>query len=112
MQKEEPRELKYCIIIEARDEQNVMEPYFAHMVKHKTKQLIIRLIVPKEKIVEKVRKMTYADLKMDICVQGNTDDCLLQEYAYGDEKEKMVYEYSVPDANVNYTYALEWGFTS
>lgn len=105
----EPRELRYCIIIEARDEQNIMEPYLAHMITHKTERLSIRLIVPKGEIVEKVRRIVYADLKMDICVQEDFDDCRLPGSDDGDNRE--IYEYSVVNANVNYTYALEWVFT-
>lgn len=106
-----PRDLNYCVIMEARDEENVMEPYLAHMVTHKTDQLNIRLIVPKTntQFVEKVHSVIYADLKMDICVQGDSGDSLISGEPLGDNK--VVYEYSVPNANVNYTYGLEWGFT-
>lgn len=105
----ESRELKYCLVMETRDEQGIMEPYFAYMVMHKTEHLSIRLIVPKGKIVENVCRVAYADLSMDICVHKDGDDCRLPESDDMDNKE--IYEYSVMDANVNYTYALEWGFT-
>lgn len=111
------RELKYCIVIEARDEQNVMEPYFAHMVKYKTEKLNIRLVVPKngtEKIVDQVKQTVYADIKMDLCVQKDTNinQNINLEDGFECDKEKTVYNYSIDNANVNYTYALEWVFTS
>ena len=80
-----------------------MEPYLAHMVKNDTKKLILRLVSPKG-MLENVKKVIYADLDMKIKVK--------EDMVEAEEKDNnQIYEYMVENANINYTYAIEWKFS-
>lgn len=97
--------LKYQTITKVKDEKEVMEPYLAHMVKNRTDKLILRVVAPKELLHHVVASM-YADLDMNTKVReealkckGNTEDM-----------QSEIYEYCIENANINYTYAIEWKF--
>lgn len=99
--------LKYAVLTKAKDEKNVMEPYLAHMVKHKTEKLILRVTFQKaEHGVDDVRATTYADIKMNTLVEEMPLDIKYEN------SDTIVYELIVDNANVNYTYAIEWNFKS
>lgn len=102
----EPRKkdqkLHYKILTNLKDEKHVMEPHLAHMVKNDTKELTLRVVTPKKMITDVVLAI-YADLRMETkvsesVVEGKTS------------KNNEIYEKVIPDANVNYTYAIEWKF--
>lgn len=79
-----------------------MEPYFAHMVKNLTKKLKIIVKAP-ENLLRDVKTTMYADLEMKTKIkESNIQGNLMDNYV------EFVYEIS--DANVNYTYAIEWNF--
>lgn len=96
--------LKYKICTKAKDEKNIMQPYLAHMVKNKTEELELRIVCKKgEELLQKVKASTYADLNMNILVK--------QTDIEPDEKEDaIIYIFKITDANVNYTYAIDWEF--
>ena len=97
--------LNYAILTKAKDEKNVMEPYLAHMVKNQTDKLILRISCNKEDhVFHDVRAVIYADLKMETLIREEK----LKELP--DCGERCVYEYQINDANVNYTYSIEWTF--
>lgn len=56
--------LNYQTLTKVKDEKEVMEPYFAHMVKNKTDKLTLRVIIPKG-LLGHVVATVYADLKME-----------------------------------------------
>lgn len=95
-------EINYKILTSAKDEKHVMEPYLAHMVKNETKKLILRLVSP-EGILENVKKVIYADLDMGIKIREDVAELKKDD-------KNQIYEYVVENANINYTYALEWKF--
>ena len=97
--------LKYQILTKAKDEKNVMEPYLAHMVKNQTDRLVLRISCNKEDdIFHNVRAVIYADLKMETLI---SETPLIELPDCG---ERTVYEYPIINANINYTYAIEWTF--
>lgn len=99
--------LNYSVLTKAKDDQNVMEPYLAHMVKHKTKMLILQVSLPKENNnISEVKATAYADLEMNTLV----NETPLQ--ATNDKTDHIIYRIEIPNANVNYTYAIEWKFES
>lgn len=97
--------IKYEIKSDVKDETHLMHEYFAQMIKHPTKQLILRVIIPTAKpLLENIRYVRYADLSM--------------EYEYTDEHEfdtlqengKTIYTLKIDNPNLFYTYSLEWDF--
>lgn len=97
--------LKYQILTKAKDEKNIMEPYLAHMVKNQTDRLVLRISCNKEDdIFHNVRAVIYADLKMETRI---SETPLIELPDCG---ERTVYEYPIINANINYTYAIEWTF--
>ena len=97
--------LKYQILTKAKDEKNIMEPYLAHMVKNQTDRLVLRISCNKEDdIFHNVRAVIYADLKMETLI---SETPLIELPDCG---ERTVYEYPIINANINYTYAIEWTF--
>lgn len=97
--------LNYAILTKAKDEKNVMEPYLAHMVKNQTDQLILKISCNKEdKVFHNVKAVIYADLKMETLIKEEP----LEELPGNDSK--TVFEYRIKNANVNYTYGIEWTF--
>lgn len=102
--RKQKQELNYCVVTKAKDEKNIMEPYLAHMVKNKTDKLNLKVICDKNAdILGEVKAKTYADLQMELLIQEET-------IAPKEEKDQNIYEFSVENANVNYTYAIEWSF--
>lgn len=97
--------IHYKIKTSAKDEKNVMEPYHAHMVKHATDDLTLRLVVPKE-LIHCVKRVIYADFDMKIKVYEEDAEKMISP----DREELEVYEFNRKDVNVNYTYAIEWKF--
>ena len=98
--------LKYSILTKAKDEKNVMEPYLAHMVKHRTENLVLQVILPKgADIINNVKTTIYADLEMGTLVYENPLQAVCDD-------SHIVYKTEIPNANVNYTYAIEWSFES
>lgn len=95
--------LNYSIITYLKDERNVMEPYFAHMIKHKIETLIIRIIAPK-RLIKEVRTTIYADLDMSL----NVSEESIKEIE--NTENEVIYQIKIQNANVNYTYAIEWSF--
>lgn len=94
--------INYQVITRVKDEKQVMEPYFAHMVKNLTKKLKIIVKAP-ENLLRDVKTTMYADLEMKTKIkESNIQGNLMDNYV------EFVYEIS--DANVNYTYAIEWNF--
>lgn len=99
---EEGDEVHYQTLTKAKDEKHVMEPYLAHMVKHDTEKLTLRVTSPKG-ILTHVRATVYADLKMETKVKT-------EEIKEKKDECNEVYEKEIENANVNYTYAIEWEF--
>lgn len=95
--------INYEAVTSLKDEKQVMEPYLAHMVTNKTRNLIIRIIVP-QNLVDKVSFVEYADLDMKLKIDEETINPI------SEDEQLLTYEYSVENANVNYTYAIEWEF--
>lgn len=91
---------KFKIETNLRDEKSVMEPYLAHMVKHKTDSLKLTIRYPKG-IISNIKKCTYADLDMKTKISS--------EICNANYDNECIWEISHP--NVNYTYALEWDWT-
>lgn len=84
-----------------------MEPYLAHMVKNKTDKLILQLILKNDGFpISNVRAVTYADFKMETLI----DETPLQSKPK--DSNNIMYESVIDNANVNYTYAIEWHFKS
>lgn len=94
--------VNYQTLIKVKDEKHVMEPYLAHMVKHDTEKLTLRIVSP-EGMLADVRAVIYADLDMKIMVKEETMEKKEDEHS-------EIYEKTIEKANVNYTYALEWKF--
>jgi dCMP deaminase len=94
--------LNYQTLTKVKDEKEVMEPYLAHMVKNKTEKLLLRVVAPENLLCEVVATI-YADLNMDTKVK----EAVLENRA---EENVSIYEYSIDNANINYTYAIEWKF--
>lgn len=94
--------LQYKILTCVKDEKHVMEPYLAHMVKNDTNKLVLRVITPKDMITDVIATV-YADLDMKIRISESkiTEDV---------QDENEIYEKMIENANVNYTYAIEWKF--
>ena len=96
--------LNYKICTKAKDEKNVMQPYLAHMVKNKTEELELRIVCRRaDDLLGKVRSSIYADFNMDILVEQT--DIKLDE-----QTDEQIYVFKIQNANVNYTYAIEWEF--
>lgn len=99
--------LKYSVLTKAKDEKNVMEPYLAHMVKNKTNRLVLRMSLKKEdNKVKDVKFTVYADLEMKTKINEEKIQPIC------DQIDEIIYERVIENANVNYTYALEWQFLS
>lgn len=94
--------LRYQILTTVKDEKQVMEPYFAHMVKNRTEQLTLRVVVPKG-LISEVFWTVYADLEMKLKVESGRLEGNVQE-------NEEVFTFTPPVANVNYTYSIEWKF--
>lgn len=94
--------INYKILTNLKDEKHVMEPYLAHMVKNNTESLIIRVIAPKG-MLKTVKEAVYADLDMKTKVK---EDNIVINEVDGNE----IFQYVINQANVNYTYAIEWKF--
>lgn len=94
--------VNYQTLTKVKDEKHVMEPYLAHMVKHDTEKLTLRIVSP-EGMLADVRAVIYADLDMKIMVKEETIEKKEDEHS-------EIYEKTIEKANVNYTYALEWKF--
>ncbi len=96
--------LNYKICTKAKDEKSVMQPYLAHMVKNKTEELELRVVCKKgDKLLNKVKSSIYADFNMDILVEQKA-------IAPEEHEDEQIYIFKIPNANVNYTYAIEWEF--
>lgn len=95
--------VKYHILTAAKDEKFIMEPYLAYMVKHDTRELIISVSVCAETISD-VCATIYADHEMKTRVECRKIEPKDSEELNG----KKVYEFRISNANVNYTYAIEW----
>lgn len=93
----------YQLLTKAKDEKQVMEPYLAHMVKYKTQQLTIKVTVP-PKLINNVEATIYADLKMDTKINNERIEPKMLSNG------ELEYTFSTKDANMNYTYAIEWSF--
>lgn len=97
--------LNYEVKTIAKDEKHIMEPYLAHMVKYKTDVLTLRVCCPaSSNLLNNVRTCLYADfeMKQKIC------EAELKCNDKGDEYK--IYEFTISNANVNYTYSIEWDF--
>ena len=67
--------IKYSIVTKAKDEKNMMEPYLAHMVKHRTRNLSLKVLCKEsEGVMCEVRAVTYADLDMKTCIERKALD--------------------------------------
>lgn len=99
------QKLNYKLLTKVKDEKNVMEPYLAHMVKNRTDRLVLKVTCGVEKhIFKEVKAKVYADLEMNTLI----DEKSLEEKQ--DDANKIYYEYVIQNANINYTYAIEWKF--
>ncbi len=98
-------EIHYKTITNAKDEKRIMEPYLAHMVKNKTKELELILVTPKG-IVKNVRKVIYADLSMETKIE----DKKIYTCVKTKSEDVLTYTFKPSVVNVNYTYAIEWEF--
>lgn len=96
--------LNYKILTKVKDEKQVMEPYLAHMVKNDTDKLTIKVIAPKDTITNVVAT-EYADLEMKTKIKEVKPKCRKNRI-----KKTEVYWCDISNANVNYTYAIEWKF--
>lgn len=94
--------IHYKLLTKAKDEKQVMEPYLAHMVKYKTEKLILQVRAPKG-MIDNVVEAVYADLDMKVKI-------LESEIKQKNDEENVLYESIIENANVNYTYAIEWKF--
>lgn len=99
--KNEP--FQYATRVRVKDERQIMEPYFAHIVKNDTDKLRLRLIVPRN-IIEDVQMVIYADTTMELKISSEPIEGI--DY----EEESGLFEYSrlFDKPNVNYTYGIEW----
>lgn len=97
--------LNYQILTKVKDEKEVMEPHFSHTVKNKTDKLILRVIAPQGLLVS-VFATIYADLEMETQISQKK----LKKRKDNPDPLCEVYEYSINNANINYTYAIEWEF--
>lgn len=98
--------IKYQIKTDVKDETHLMHEYFAHMVKYPTECLKLNVIIPKEApLIENVRYVRYADLKME---------CEYTDYVHKIEQVetdgKIVYILKIENPNLFYTYSIEWDF--
>lgn len=97
--------LNYEVKTIAKDEKHIMEPYLAHMVKYKTDDLTLRVCCPASgNLLKNVRICLYADLEM----KQKFSESELKSVDRNDGYE--TYEFNISNANVNYTYSIEWDF--
>lgn len=81
-----------------------MQPYLAHMVKNATEELELRIICKKKnELLSNVKSRVYADFNMNILVK---EEDVIQE----ENSDELIFNFKIKDANVNYTYAIEWEF--
>lgn len=92
-----------------KDESHLMHTYFAQMIKNPTKKLVLKVIIPegyeKGPLLENVRYVRYADLKMECEYLDNTNE-VKKESVDG----KTIYKLEIENPNLFYTYSLEWDF--
>lgn len=95
--------VKYEVVIKAKDEKKIMEPRLGHYVEFKTEKLELCVSTP-DNIIENVRKVVYADKEKKIKVR---------EEKINDEKLEnnlINYIFEEENPNVCYYYFIEWDF--
>lgn len=98
--------IKYGIKYYVKDETELMHEYLSQMIKHPTNHLKLQIIIPKDNmIVENIKYVRYADLKMEI--EYPDDRYEIKETCIDD---KRIYCLEIDNPNLFYTYSLEWDF--
>ena len=83
-----------------------MHAYFAQMIKYPTRKLVLTVIIPeKAPLLENVRYVRYADLKMEC--EFLDDFNKVQEEKIDNN---IVYRLEIDNPNLFYTYSIEWDF--
>lgn len=97
--------LEYTIRSNLKDETHLMHPYIAHMIKNPTKQLVLKVIIPKgAPLIENVCYKRYADFNMEYEYTDN------MELSKDELEDKIIYSLEVSNPNLFYTYSIEWEF--
>lgn len=104
----ESEHIRYELRTNVKDETHLMHPYFAQMIKHPTKELILNVIIPKSsRLIENVRYVRYADLKMECEYEDADAEHKIEEKEDG---ENIIYTLKISNPNLFYTYSIEWDF--
>lgn len=98
--------ISYKIKSYVKDESHLMHAYFAQMIKYPTRKLVLTVIIPEEApLLENVRYVRYADLKMEC--EFLDDFNKVQEEKIDNN---IVYRLEIDNPNLFYTYSIEWDF--
>ncbi len=98
--------IRYHIKTDLKDETHLMHEYLAQMIKYPTEKLILKVVIPKESpLIENVRYVRYADLKME-CEYTDYD----QEIKQSEQDGKRIFTLEILKPNLFYTYSIEWDF--
>lgn len=98
--------ISYAVKSYVKDESHLMHAYFAQMIKYPTQKLILRVIIPKKApLLDNIRYVRYADMKMEYDFGDQTND-IKEETT----DNKVIYELEIDNPNLFYTYSIEWDF--
>ncbi len=99
--------IQYQICTKVKDEIHLMHQYMSHYIQYPTEQLILKLIIPKDKpLLENIMYKRYADIDMKISYPDHSDIAIKE---FSDDKN-TTYELTIPHPNLFYTYSIEWEF--
>ncbi len=94
----------YKLRINAKDNQRIMNPYYAHLVQIKTDELDMTLKAPKS-LLKNVKLKIYADLAMSNDLLVDVLDVCAEE-----QGDKEVFTFKTDNVNLMYSYSFEWDF--
>lgn len=92
----------YKLETSVKDASFIMQPYMGYAVSNPTDHLILRVIAPNN-IIKNVKKVIYADFKMEHEVY--IDECIPT-----DDDANQIFEFDIKDVNLFYNYNLQWEF--
>lgn len=95
--------VSYKIRSNVKDQEHIMYPYLAHIVNQRVDYLEIKILT-KPNIIKNVKKIVYADTKMEVKFSE------IPNIEFEKEDEFESYKFSIEDPNLFYSYCLEWEF--